>query len=124
MADRYFGTANYQGPGKYRHYKGGEYEVIGLAVHEWAKEHEPTFDPNGENNCYVVYRPLSDGSLLGTDTLAQMWLRQLSDFNHLIMLDYNNYVPRFEKIEYDATSGIDQGGRPEGAIAETEPSDG
>ena len=33
-------------PGRYRHYKGGEYEVIGVA------RHSETFEP------LVVYRPL------------------------------------------------------------------
>jgi hypothetical protein len=33
-------------PGRYRHYKGGEYEVIGVARH--SESHEPL----------VVYRPL------------------------------------------------------------------
>jgi hypothetical protein len=37
-------------PGRYRHYKGGEYEVIGVARH--SETHEPL----------VVYRPLYDDS--------------------------------------------------------------
>jgi hypothetical protein len=37
-------------PGRYRHYKGGEYEVIGCA------RHSETLEP------LVVYRPLDDGS--------------------------------------------------------------
>lgn len=39
-------------PGRYRHYKGGEYEVIGVARH--SETHEPL----------VVYRPLyGEGAL-------------------------------------------------------------
>ena len=37
-------------PGRYRHYKGGEYEVIGVARH--SETHEPL----------VVYRPLYGSS--------------------------------------------------------------
>jgi hypothetical protein len=37
-------------PGRYRHYKGGEYEVIGVARH--SETHEPL----------VVYRPLYNAS--------------------------------------------------------------
>ena len=37
-------------PGRYRHYKGGEYEVLGVARH--SETHEPL----------VVYRPLYDDS--------------------------------------------------------------
>ena len=37
-------------PGRYRHYKGGEYEVIGVARH--SETHEPL----------VVYRPLYDAT--------------------------------------------------------------
>ena len=37
-------------PGRYRHYKGGEYEVIGVARH--SETHEPL----------VVYRPLYNDS--------------------------------------------------------------
>jgi len=98
MGDSYWGTYNYQGPGRYRHYKGGEYQVIGLGVHEHAKEHEPTFDPNNPDSCYVIYLPLTEGSLLGSDTLADFWMRRLDNFNDLIPIDYNNFVRRFEKI--------------------------
>lgn len=37
-------------PGRYRHYKGGEYEVVGVA------RHSETLEPQ------VVYRPLYDAS--------------------------------------------------------------
>lgn len=37
-------------PGRYRHYKGGEYEVLGVARH--SETHEPL----------VVYRPLAGAS--------------------------------------------------------------
>jgi hypothetical protein len=71
---------SYQGPGLYQHYKGGRYDVLGLGVHEHAKEHQPNFDPDDSAQQYVVYRPLTDGSLLH-DTSADFWIRRLDNFN-------------------------------------------
>lgn len=36
---------NYQGPGTYRHYKGNQYEVLGLALQEDSLDKEN--DPQG-----------------------------------------------------------------------------
>jgi hypothetical protein len=70
----------YTGPGRYRHYKGGVYEVLGIGVHEHAKENQPGFDPNLIDQHYVVYRPLTSGGLLdGTPT--DFWIRGRKNFD-------------------------------------------
>lgn len=64
-------------PGRYRHFKGGEYEVIGVARH--SETHEPL----------VVYRPLYNDSGL--------WVRPVEMF--LETVRYNDEtVPRFTYI--------------------------
>ena len=64
--------------GKYRHFKGGEYEVLGVATHS------ETMEP------LVVYRALyGEGSL---------WARPLSMFLNTVTRD-GNTVPRFTYIE-------------------------
>jgi hypothetical protein len=64
-------------PGKYRHFKGGEYEVIGVARHSETDEE------------LVVYRPLSgDGGL---------WVRPLKMFVERVTLGSRS-VPRFEYL--------------------------
>jgi hypothetical protein len=63
--------------GRYRHYKGGEYEVIGVARH--SETHEPL----------VVYRPLYD------DT--GWWVRPHAMFFEEIELD-GRVRPRFTRI--------------------------
>lgn len=64
-------------PGKYRHYKGNEYEVIGTARHSETDE------------LLVVYRPLyGDGHL---------WVRPLAMFLEHVTLD-GRTVPRFAPI--------------------------
>jgi len=64
-------------PGRYRHYKGNEYEVIGLARHSETEER------------MVVYRQLyGDRSL---------WVRPLDMFMENVMVDGRN-VPRFAWI--------------------------
>lgn len=61
-------------PGRYRHFKGGEYEVIGVARH--SETHEPL----------VVYRPLyGEGGL---------WARPLAMFVETVTHD-GRAVPRF-----------------------------
>jgi hypothetical protein len=61
-------------PGRYRHFKGGEYEVIGVARH--SETHEPM----------VVYRPLyGDGGL---------WVRPLAMFTETVTHN-GEVVPRF-----------------------------
>jgi hypothetical protein len=73
-------------PGKYRHFKGGEYEVIGIARHSETDEH------------LVVYRPL-DGD-------SGLWVRPLSMFTEKVTLG-SRTVHRFEFLgsgEYAALS--------------------
>ena len=63
--------------GKYRHYKGNDYEVVGVATH--SETHEPM----------VVYRPLyGEGAL---------WVRPLAMFMEEVTVD-GKTVPRFAKI--------------------------
>jgi hypothetical protein len=64
-------------PGRYRHYKGGEYEVIGAA------RHSETLAP------MVVYRPLYGESGL--------WVRPHAMFFESVMLE-GRTVPRFALI--------------------------
>ena len=62
--------------GRYKHYKGGEYEVIGVVRHsETLKEH-------------VVYRHLDDGSL---------WVRPLAMFLEEVEVD-GVRMPRFQFV--------------------------
>lgn len=65
-------------PGKYRHFKGNEYEVLGVA------KHSETLEP------MVVYRALyGDGGL---------WVRPATMWNEIIdRPDYHG--PRFQYIE-------------------------
>ena len=65
-------------PGKYRHFKGGEYEVYGVATHS----------ENGEQ--LVVYRPLYGEQ--------DLWVRPLSMFTETIVRD-GQEVPRFALLE-------------------------
>lgn len=65
-------------PGKYRHYKGGQYEVLGSARHSETDER------------LVVYRCLYDhGSL---------WVRPLAMFTETVRVD-GREQPRFERCE-------------------------
>lgn len=64
--------------GRYRHYKGGEYEVIGVARHSESAEQ------------LVVYRPLyGEGGL---------WVRPLAMFVEKVAVD-GEEVPRFRWID-------------------------
>jgi hypothetical protein len=64
-------------PGRYRHYKGNEYEVIGVARHSETEE------------SLVVYRKLyGDGSL---------WVRPLGMFMEDVLVSGRN-TPRFERV--------------------------
>lgn len=61
-------------PGRYRHFKGGLYEVVGVARHSETDER------------LVVYRPLyGDGGL---------WVRPVAMFNEAVTHD-GREVPRF-----------------------------
>lgn len=64
-------------PGRYRHFKGNEYEVIGIARH--SETEEPT----------VVYRPLY-GS-------RGLWVRPAAMWNETVERDGKTYR-RFERI--------------------------
>lgn len=62
-------------PGKYCHYKGGEYEVIGIARHSETEEQ------------LVVYRPLYGE--------RGLWVRPLAMFCETVEVG-GRQVPRFE----------------------------
>ncbi|GFO57469.1 hypothetical protein GMSM_44760 [Geomonas sp. Red276] len=65
-------------PGSYRHYKGNEYEVIGIARHSETEEE------------MVVYRKLyGDRSL---------WVRPLAMFQEQVEVD-GRLVPRFAPLD-------------------------
>jgi hypothetical protein len=64
-------------PGRYRHYKGGEYEVVGVA------RHSETLEP------LVVYRPLYNTSGL--------WVRPHAMFFGSLEID-GRTVQRFQRI--------------------------
>lgn len=67
-------------PGRYRHFKGGEYEVIGVARHSETDER------------LVVYRPLYNDSGL--------WVRPVAMF--LETVTHNGAtVPRFTRLDPD-----------------------
>ena len=64
-------------PGRYRHFKGGEYEVVGVARHSETDER------------LIVYRPLyGDGGL---------WVRPAGMFLETVAHD-GQLVPRFTRI--------------------------
>ncbi len=63
--------------GRYRHYKGGEYEVVGVA------RHSETLEP------LVVYRPLYDDSGL--------WVRPHAMFFERINVE-GRLQPRFQPV--------------------------
>lgn len=67
--------------GRYRHYKGGEYEVLGVARH--SETHQPL----------VVYRPLYNQSGL--------WVRPHAMFFEQIEVD-GRVMPRFAFAEQTA----------------------
>jgi len=64
-------------PGRYRHYKGGEYEVIGIA------RHSETLEP------LVVYRPIYNES--------GWWVRPHAMFFGQVVID-GSPRPRFEPV--------------------------
>lgn len=70
-------------PGRYRHFKGGEYEVIGLATH--SESHEPM----------VVYRPLYGA--------GGMWVRPLAMFLESVLHE-GRTVPRFAPMSDTGTT--------------------
>ena len=64
-------------PGKYRHFKGGEYELLGIA------RHSETLEP------MVVYRALYG--------YGGMWVRPASMWNEIINKD-GYHGPRFQYL--------------------------
>lgn len=64
-------------PGRYRHFKGNEYQVLGMATHS------ETMEP------MVVYRPL-----YGEESL---WVRPAAMWNELVERDGQS-LPRFTYI--------------------------
>ena len=64
--------------GRYRHYKGGEYEVVGVA------RHSETLEP------LVVYRPLYN--------TTGWWVRPHSMFFGSVLVE-GSEVPRFERVD-------------------------
>ena len=65
-------------PGRYRHYKGSDYQVVGIARHSETEEE------------LVVYRTLyGDGSL---------WVRPLAMFMEDVVVD-GRQVPRFAWVD-------------------------
>lgn len=64
--------------GRYRHYKGGEYEVISVA------RHSETEEP------FVVYQCLADG--------RSWWIRPLAMFTEMVNV-CGEIVPRFAYLD-------------------------
>jgi hypothetical protein len=67
-------------PGLYRHYKGGNYQVIGVARHSETEEE------------LVVYQCVSDNNSL--------WVRPLAMFLETVLVE-GRTVPRFEQYASD-----------------------
>ena len=72
--------------GRYRHYKGGEYEVYGIARHSESEEQ------------LVVYRPRYGE--------RSLWVRPLSMFIETVEVD-GQIVPRFAYVDAGEASSID-----------------
>ncbi|MEO1082075.1 MAG: DUF1653 domain-containing protein [Pseudomonadota bacterium] len=79
--------------GRYRHYKGGEYDVYGVARHSESDER------------FVVYRPCYGE--------RELWVRPLSMFLESVDLD-GAATPRFALIAEDA-AGLATGTPEQGA---------
>jgi hypothetical protein len=86
---------SYQGPGRYRHYKGNEYEVIGLAIMEESLlRHNDLKGADVE----VVYQPT--GPSLLDNSPASFWTRPLHVFNMEVERKSDGIkVKRFEKLD-------------------------
>ncbi len=70
-------------PGKYQHYKGPFYEVIGMCHHSETLEE------------LVVYKSLYDDEEYGNEAL---WVRPLSMFMQTIQIE-GQERPRFRKVD-------------------------
>ena len=66
--------------GKYRHYKGNEYEVIGIGTHTESSE------------LYVIYKSLEHSHK------SKIWIRPYAMFIELVKIE-GVQIPRFKKIE-------------------------
>lgn len=75
-------------PGRYRHYKGGEYQVVGVA------RHSETFE------VLVVYRPLYNESGL--------WARPHAMFFGQVEVE-GKWQPRFTRIDGENNMGATDG---------------
>ena len=72
--------------GKYKHYKGNEYEVIGIAKHSETLE------------ALVVYKTLYQEDLPAGQTGGNnLWVRPLSMFTEEVNVD-GRILPRFRKV--------------------------
>jgi hypothetical protein len=69
-------------PGRYRHYKGQDYEVIGVARHSENEEE------------YVVYRQLYGA--------GELWIRPMGMFLEAVSVE-GATVPRFRRLEEGPT---------------------
>jgi hypothetical protein len=69
-------------PGRYRHYKGQDYEVIGVARHSENEEE------------YVVYRQLYGA--------GELWIRPMGMFLESVSVE-GATVPRFRRLEEGPT---------------------
>lgn len=67
-------------PGKYRHYKGGEYQVLDIATHSETEEK------------LVVYKPLYGDQ--------NLWVRPIEMFFEKVDVS-GNRLPRFEYIDLE-----------------------
>lgn len=94
---------NYQGPGKYEHYKGGKYRVLGLALQENTvvkPDDDDRIFEHTDPTVFVIYQPLTPGSMLENRS-EDFWARELDDFNEDVrtgISDVNDMVPRFKKM--------------------------
>lgn len=70
-------------PGKYRHYKGKFYQVIGAAIHSETLER------------LIVYRALYESKDFGKD---QLWVRPEKMFSEKVVVD-GKEVSRFELVK-------------------------
>lgn len=64
--------------GRYRHFKGNEYEVVGVARHSESLEE------------YVIYKPLYESG-------SEYWIRPLAMFLETVERDGKTF-PRFEYV--------------------------
>lgn len=67
--------------GRYKHYKGNEYEVLGVGRHTEADDY------------FVVYRTLKP-----KEGIPQLWLRPYSMFVETVEVD-GKTLPRFQKVQ-------------------------